>query len=162
MMNTVGLRMVYQISKAVAMPSALISRGRKNLTFGMPSSLVLVIIIPTFLVYVHAIVLCLILWIQVISSRKWSLLAVLENIVFDEHTREVDYSDKSVTGIYINCFFILKRISPLCLKNPILVLLMFVKDKYWPSHAREVLTSNYLVVLEDPLFKWELTKDKIS
>lgn len=27
-----------------------------------------------------------------------SLLAVLENVVFDEHTREVDYTDKSVTG----------------------------------------------------------------
>lgn len=26
------------------------------------------------------------------------LLTVLENVVFDEHTREVDYSDKSVTG----------------------------------------------------------------
>jgi phosphoenolpyruvate carboxykinase (ATP) len=25
------------------------------------------------------------------------LLAVLENVVFDEHTREVDYTDKSVT-----------------------------------------------------------------
>lgn len=25
-------------------------------------------------------------------------LPVLENVVFDEHTREVDYSDKSVTG----------------------------------------------------------------
>lgn len=25
-------------------------------------------------------------------------LAVVENVVFDEHTREVDYSDKSVTG----------------------------------------------------------------
>lgn len=25
--------------------------------------------------------------------------AVLENIVFDEHTREVDYTDKSVTGM---------------------------------------------------------------
>lgn len=23
---------------------------------------------------------------------------VLENVVFDEHTREVDYTDKSVTG----------------------------------------------------------------
>lgn len=26
------------------------------------------------------------------------LFAVLENVVFDEHTREVDFSDKSVTG----------------------------------------------------------------
>lgn len=26
-------------------------------------------------------------------------MAVLENVVFEEHTREVDYSDKSVTGI---------------------------------------------------------------
>ncbi len=25
-------------------------------------------------------------------------MAVLENVVFDEHNREVDYSDKSVTG----------------------------------------------------------------
>lgn len=25
-------------------------------------------------------------------------LTVLENVVFDEHTREVDYSEKSVTG----------------------------------------------------------------
>lgn len=25
-------------------------------------------------------------------------MAVLENVVFEEHTREVDYSDKSVTG----------------------------------------------------------------
>lgn len=36
-------------------------------------------------------------------NGHWSLfgclfLAVLENIVFDEHTREVDYLDKSVTG----------------------------------------------------------------
>jgi ATP-dependent phosphoenolpyruvate carboxykinase len=27
---------------------------------------------------------------------------VLENVVFDERTREVDYSDKSVTGKLIN------------------------------------------------------------
>lgn len=26
---------------------------------------------------------------------------VLENVVFDEHTRVVDYFDKSVTGMYI-------------------------------------------------------------
>lgn len=32
--------------------------------------------------------------------------AVLENIVFDEHTREVDYTDKSVTGMP---FFFLKK-----------------------------------------------------
>jgi ATP-dependent phosphoenolpyruvate carboxykinase len=25
---------------------------------------------------------------------------VLENVVFDEHTRDVDFSDKSVTGKY--------------------------------------------------------------
>jgi phosphoenolpyruvate carboxykinase (ATP) len=32
------------------------------------------------------------------TRLKCSLLAVLENVVFDEHTREVDYTDKSVTG----------------------------------------------------------------
>lgn len=25
---------------------------------------------------------------------------MLDNVVFEEHTREVDYSDKSVTGIH--------------------------------------------------------------
>lgn len=34
------------------------------------------------------------------------VFAVLENVVFDEHTRDVDFSDKSVTGKYndINVF----------------------------------------------------------
>lgn len=33
-------------------------------------------------------------------------LAVIENVVFDEHTREVDYLDKSVTGKYAStCSF---------------------------------------------------------
>jgi len=30
------------------------------------------------------------------------VFAVLENVVFDEHTRDVDFSDKSVTGKYKN------------------------------------------------------------
>jgi hypothetical protein len=29
---------------------------------------------------------------------NWLCMAVLENVVFEEHTREVDYADKSVTG----------------------------------------------------------------
>lgn len=44
--------------------------------------------------------------IKLIDNEAYSLLglflflaAVLENVVFDEHTREVDYSEKSVTGI---------------------------------------------------------------
>lgn len=32
-------------------------------------------------------------------------MAVLENVVFDEHTREVDYSEKSVTGWLFIGFF---------------------------------------------------------
>lgn len=30
--------------------------------------------------------------------NNFTLYAVLENVVFEEHTREVDYTDKSVTG----------------------------------------------------------------
>lgn len=42
-------------------------------------------------------------WLHSWINGHWSLfgclfVAVLENIVFDEHTREVDYLDKSVTG----------------------------------------------------------------
>jgi phosphoenolpyruvate carboxykinase (ATP) len=39
-------------------------------------------------------------------TKNLCLSAVLENVVFDEHTRDVDFSDKSVTGKYneINIF----------------------------------------------------------
>jgi len=39
MMSTVGVRVVSQTLKGVAMPNALISLGRMNLTSGMPSNL---------------------------------------------------------------------------------------------------------------------------
>lgn len=38
-------------------------------------------------------------------------MAVLENVVFEEHYRDVDYTDKSVTGMYfvhpLICLFVL-------------------------------------------------------
>ncbi|KAG4949812.1 hypothetical protein JHK84_043241 [Glycine max] len=39
MMNTIGVRVVSQTLKVVAMPNALISQGRMDLTSGMPSNL---------------------------------------------------------------------------------------------------------------------------
>ncbi len=34
-------------------------------------------------------------------SKVWCCMTVLENVVFEEHSREVDYADKSVTGNFI-------------------------------------------------------------
>lgn len=33
-----------------------------------------------------------------VLGRNTHSFAVLENVVFDEHTREVDYTEKTVTG----------------------------------------------------------------
>lgn len=37
-------------------------------------------------------------WTAINIIIKHMCFAVLENVVFDEHNREVDYSEKSVTG----------------------------------------------------------------
>jgi hypothetical protein len=113
-MNIVGARTVSPTSKVAVMLNALISPGRKSPISGMQLGLVQVYAYLWPIELTHFISVYIAVAVAYILFKHWNIfliflsfpLSVLENVVFDEHTREVDYTDKSVTGK--QWFFLIK------------------------------------------------------